>query len=403
MSLERPMIEGLDGVRVAVVQPLLPKYRVPFFDLLARRTGVRLTVLCDMKPRGSLQSMSPTEAFEAEHWPARDIGPFHSHPAIWHAVTATKFDVAVLGWNLRYLQLVPGLLRARLGRRPTLLWGHGFSRAEHRVKRAVRDAVIGLTDGMILYGHATRRRLAAAGVCESKLFVAQNAIDQSAIEQAIRSWRSEPGRLEAWQRQEGLRDGEVVAFVSRVEPDKRVEFLLEAFARLAARMPDVTLAIIGGGSRLDAAKTMARSLGLAERVRFTGPIYQEEQLAPWLLTAGCFAYPEAIGLSIYHGFGYGLPVVTSDDIASHNPEIESLEPGVNGILYAHRDVEAFASAVGRVIADAASRDLWRRGAIDTVHRPGGFNLETMVQGYAEALRSAVAGRRGFVGEPGRSA
>jgi glycosyltransferase involved in cell wall biosynthesis len=148
----------------------------------------------------------------------------------------------------------------------------------------------------------------------------------------------------------------------------------------------VRLAIIGGGSMLDAAKADVQARGLADRVTFTGPIYEEDELAPWCLSAGCFAYPEAIGLSIYHGLGYGLPIITSDDIASHNPEIESLQPGINGLLYRHRDMDAFAAAMDGVLSDPAGRAEWRRRALDTVRRPGGFNIETMARGYADALR-----------------
>ena len=35
-------------------------------------------------------------------------------------------------------------------------------------------------------------------------------------------------------------------------------------------------------------------------------------------------YPVNIGLSLLHAFGFGLPVVTGNDIGSHNPGIETL-------------------------------------------------------------------------------
>jgi glycosyltransferase involved in cell wall biosynthesis len=386
---------SISGLRVAVVQPVLPKYRVPFFDLLARSTGIDLTILCDMHPTGSLKSTPPTDAFRAEHHPARELGPFCSHPAIWDAVTDRRFDVAVLGWNLRMLQLVPSLLRARAGGRPVLLWGHGFSRSERAAKRATRDALIGLASGVVLYSNTARARLIASGAPASRIWVAQNAIDQSAVRAATERWNGDPARMQAWQREHGVEQGELVVFISRVEKDKRVDLLVDAFARLARRRPRTRLAIIGGGSMVDSVRTDVAARGLSERVTFTGPIYEEEQLAPWCLSAGCFAYPEAIGLSIYHGLGYGLPIITSDDIASHNPEIESLQPGVNGLLYRHRDMDAFADAMDQVLSDPAGRAEWRRRSLDTVTRPGGFNLETMASGYADALRACASSvRRG---------
>jgi glycosyltransferase involved in cell wall biosynthesis len=386
---------GIAGLRVAVVQPVLPKYRVPFFDLLARSTGIELTVLCDMHPAGSLKSTPPTDAFRAEHYPVRELGPFSSHPAVWDAVTDRRFDVAVLGWNLRIPQLVPSLLRARASRRPVLLWGHGFSRSERMVTRTTRNSLVGLANGVVLYSTAARNRLIASGIPASKIWVAQNAIDQSAVRAASKAWSDDRSRMEAWQREQGVEQGELVVFISRIERDKRVDLLVDAFSRLARRRPRTRLAIIGGGSMVESVRADVAARGLSDRVTFTGPVYEEEQLAPWCLSAGCFAYPEAIGLSIYHGLGYGLPIITSDDIASHNPEIESLEPGVNGLLYRHRDMDDFADAMDRVLSNPEGRAEWRRRSLDTVSRPGGFNLETMARGYADALRaSASCLRRG---------
>ena len=64
-----PLQRSIAGARVAIVHPLLAHYRVPVFDLLARSTGIDLTVICDMHPTGSLKGAPPTEAFRCEHAP----------------------------------------------------------------------------------------------------------------------------------------------------------------------------------------------------------------------------------------------------------------------------------------------------------------------------------------------
>ena len=48
----------MGDVAVAVVQPLVPHYRVPFFEALARREGIRLTVVADTHPLGSLTGIA---------------------------------------------------------------------------------------------------------------------------------------------------------------------------------------------------------------------------------------------------------------------------------------------------------------------------------------------------------
>jgi glycosyltransferase involved in cell wall biosynthesis len=143
--------------------------------------------------------------------------------------------------------------------------------------------------------------------------------------------------------------------------------------------------LVGNGSCVPALQERAKAAGLGESVTFTGPIYDEAMLAPWAMSAACFVYPAAIGLSIYHAFAYGLPVLTSDDIASHNPEIEALEPGVNGLLVKDGDPNAFAQSIERVIADPQARARFRQAALATIHRPGGFTIDTMARGFADAI------------------
>ena len=377
----------LVGARVAIVQPLLPKYRVPVYDLLARSTGIELTILCDTDPKGSLKGAPPTDAFSCEHAPQRDLGPFIDHPAMLRAALSPRWDAVVLTWNVRLIQLVPALLACRARGKASVLWGHGYSKHESIARGLLRRRVVPLADSTLLYGRVEQRRLEDAGF--RRVYVAPNAIDQAPIRAASDAWTASPDRLAEWQRRERLTDGRVVAFISRVEPDKRVDLLLEAFRIALRSAPDLTLAVIGGGSALGKAKDLAARLAIEDRVRFTGPLYDETAIAPWCLSSGCFAYPEAIGLSIQHALGYGLPVVTSDDIPSHNPEIEALRPGENGLLYRHRDPESFAECILETITGRRSRKEWSDAARATVASPDGICLEAMVSGFAQAIGDAL--------------
>ena len=382
--------QSLVGTRVAILQPLLPRYRVPVFDLLARTTGIDLTVICDMHPKGSLKSAPATNNFRCEQSNQYRLGPALSQPAMLSTAMGNRFDAAVFTWNTRILELMPALLACKATGKGSVLWGHGYSKRDSPVRRALRRNMLRFADSALLYGRAERSRLVDVGWDANKIFVAPNAIEQVSVQNATAAWKSEPERLRRWQAERGIIDGKLVVFISRIEADKRVDLLLDAFARLTTRQPDLRLGIIGGGSCLDKVRRQSVALGIESRTTFTGPIYDEGLVAPWCLSAGCLAYPEAIGLSIYHAFGYGLPVVTSDNISSHNPEIESLRDGVNGLLYAHRDVDAFARAIERLLNDPRGREGWRKAALDTVHAPDGYNILSMVNGYADALRHALS-------------
>ena len=109
-----------------------------------------------------------------------------------------------------------------------------------------------------------------------------------------------------------------------------------------------------------------------------------------------FCYPVNIGLSIMHALGYGLPVVTSDDLAAHNPEIEALEPGGNGLLYRDGDVDDLVARWKDLMTDHDQRARMSRQAIRTVEEK--YTLENMVQGFLDAMR-LVDGRARVVQSP----
>ena len=87
----------------------------------------------------------------------------------------------------------------------------------------------------------------------------------------------------------------------------------------------------------------------------TGAIYDDMDLAPYLMSAAVFAFPRAMGLSAMHAFGYGLPVVTCDDAATHGPEFEALRDGENARLYRPGDAADFARCMLECLDDPERR------------------------------------------------
>jgi len=173
--------------------------------------------------------------------------------------------------------------------------------------------------------------------------------------------------------------------VSRLLYENRVDLLLHAAAHLVSDgFQDLSVVVIGAGSDEARLKALASRLGITQQLRMPGAIYDEMELAPWFLSADVYCYPVNIGLSVLHAFGYGLPVVTSNNIDAHNPEIEALEDGKNGLLYQDGSTRALAAALNRVLNDRALCKHMKARASETV--ADRFSLPTMVDGFECAIR-----------------
>ncbi len=135
--------------------------------------------------------------------------------------------------------------------------------------------------------------------------------------------------------------------------------LVQAFARLAAAMPDSRLPrlVVAGGKGwlYDEVHAEVQRLGLEDRVRFIG--YVDDMDLPHLYrAASVFAFPstyEGFGLPALEAMACGVPVVTSN--VSSLPEVV----GDAGLQVDPLDVDALAGALEQALND----EIWRRHCI----------------------------------------
>lgn len=309
------------------------------------------------------------------------------HAPQWRSASPRACDVLVLSWNINYLSLIPALIRARLSGVGTVLWGHGYGKADASWRAMPRDAVTRLADAVLFYDRANADAYIARGHDPRTVFVATNTLDDGPIRASRDRWRHDQAALDAFRRERDVVDCECVLFVSRLTPKARFELLLQAAAKLVPTRPKFRVLVVGGGD-LPHYQQMARDLGIDSAVRFIGPVYGEPTLGAFFVTSRVFVYPAGIGLSINHAFGYGLPVITSDDMASHNPEIIALKPGQNGLLYRDGDAADLARQIAAVLDDPARQRAMSQAAIETIEQ--GYRLEHMVNGMEAAIRYAAA-------------
>jgi len=125
---------------------------------------------------------------------------------------------------------------------------------------------------------------------------------------------TDPAARKAWR----ARLGRYVLTVGGIEPRKGSLDLLEAYALLRARRPDVRLVIAGGETLFDyrayRASWEARAVELGVAPVVLGPV-REEELPPLVAAADAFAFPsvkEGFGLAAMEALAAGVPLVVRD-------------------------------------------------------------------------------------------
>lgn len=179
-------------------------------------------------------------------------------------------------------------------------------------------------------------------------------------------------------------DAVVIGTVCRLEPEKRVDVLLEAAAQVAG---NVQVLVVGEGTLLSALREQA-DLHLPGRVRFLG--YRAD--VPEILSAFdifCLSSDfEGLPFALLEAMATGLPVVASDVQGSG----EAIVSGESGLLVPPRSPRAMAEAITWLLTHP--RDAHRLGAAARNRFQCLFTAEVMLDSTEAVYRELLGTQHG---------
>ncbi|HID86012.1 MAG TPA: glycosyltransferase family 1 protein [Anaerolineae bacterium] len=248
-----------------------------------------------------------------------------------------------------------------------LLYPHFLTRESARYYGQI-DQAVRRTDHIIAVSESTKRdTVSLLGVSEKKITVIHEAANPlfRPVEdpEPLRRVRDKYGLPEAF-----------ILFVSTIEPRKNLPTLLRAFRLLLNQHgPLAKLAVVGKqGWLFEEVHATVEELNLGQDVLFLGRVPSED-LVLLYNAARLHVHP-----SYYEGFGLppleamicGTPTIVSN-VASL-PEVV----GDAGLLVDPNDVEGWAAAIRRLLADPHLRQEMREKGFQQAQR---FSLERMAQ------------------------
>jgi glycosyltransferase involved in cell wall biosynthesis len=376
--------------RVAIVTNVLPSYRQGFYDRVFARHDVDVHVYCQDRLAGT-NVKTIHDRYPAQVTVVRTRvlnGPAVTWPSLPWRQLLSGYDVVFVDGNPRFLSHAVAATLLRVLRRNVVLWTMAHSFGANRFSEAVRLFWTRGFGHLFLYTDAEVRALRARGFVRHALNAMNNGLDQRRIDRVSAGW--DEGRLAAWRDANGLAGRTVLLSCTRLDPKNRLELMMEALRAVARVCPDVTWCLVGGGSEEARLKALARELSVSDHVRFVGELYDDEQLAPWFLSAQLLVHPGAIGLSLLHAFGYGLPVVTNANAAGHGPEFAAFEEGVSGRTFREGDADDLARTLIALLQDAPALVPMRGHVLEVVRER--FNVDVMVDRFVATARQAAGWR-----------
>jgi PEP-CTERM/exosortase A-associated glycosyltransferase len=232
---------------------------------------------------------------------------------------------------------------------------HGTSREwgpRYRASRALETYALRRADHVTTICDGLKGDIVERGIPERGITVIPNAVNVASFAYDAVPDAALRGKL-------GLDDAFVLGFVGSFYAYEGLDLLLQALPLVLREVPRARVLLVGGGPQEAALKAMARTLGIADQVVFTGRVPHAE-VQRYYSIDDVLVYPRrpmrltelVTPLKPLEAMAQGRLLVASD-VGGHR---ELIRDGETGVLFPAGDPVALAAALTRL---SAQRGRWR--------------------------------------------
>jgi glycosyltransferase involved in cell wall biosynthesis len=174
-------------------------------------------------------------------------------------------------------------------------------------------------------------------------------------------------------------DGPIVLYVGRLDAEKGVDLLIDAWHLLQS--PDATLLLVGDGPERQKLEQLATSGVNRTPIRFEGP---STDVHRYYAAADVFVLPsrsEGLSNALLEAMASGLPVVATD--VGGNRQV--IDTPLIGKLVAPSDPRSLRDAIAQLLANPAMRRAMGQSA--RAHVQAAYSIEGMLDCYERLYRT----------------
>ena len=371
-------------MRTMFVTNMCPHYRIGAFETLSKYYDVEFYFFSDGREKHYLvESGLHGGSFKYKYLRGFKLFGQRITPSLVLHLAMKNYDIVIKGTNGRFALPVT-FLAAKIFRKRLILW-HTFwydrnTYFHRRFALPMYRIIWRYSDAIVTYGAHGKRYLEEHGVDPNKISIAWQSVDNTKY-----SRQADPVELKQLRDKLQLNDRRVILFVGRLDAEKGIEYLIEAFKNLDTK--DCLLVLVGKGNMEQRLRDMCCSADIEDRTRFVGFV---EYLSLYLYyaLADVFVLPsvttdhfkEPWGLVVNEAMNQGVPVVATDAVGAAVGGL--VADGVNGFVVKERDSGALTVAIDKILANDELHKQMSQACLDTMKD---WDYEKMVSGFVEAI------------------
>jgi glycosyltransferase involved in cell wall biosynthesis len=254
-----------------------------------------------------------------------------------------------------------------------------FVKVKYKIFPLLLKTYYKMVDATINYIEDAFDIIGSYGVKKEKIFITYNSPDTDSIfEDRIKAENKNPVLPNNKHR---------LIHVGRLVKWKKVNLLIEAVNNLRTIYNDIELIIVGNGPEEENLKLLTEKLGISDRVKFLGAIYDNVLLGRYMLDSSIYVLAGMGGLSINEAMCYGKPVVCS---VCDGTEKHLVIEDYNGKYFEEDNIADLSNKIDQMFSD--SEMIKRMGKNSETIIRDKINVNTVINGYLRAFKYVCLGK-----------
>lgn len=372
--------------RILVFHKIVPSYRVGIFRELYKRFNIITCHSMELKNsswKSSWKEMDyPNELLKKVHYLKRDTSVVQN---VFPVLKKYKPEIIISEFAIGYMTFWLLFLLKPFYKYKLVAWTHGIKNNEidkpfKSIKSRIALFIYKKADGILLYSEFRKKIIEKRVREKEKIFVAANTLDTNELTEIYNGLKQQS--KEVVKKRLNFKSEYNLIYSGRLLPSKRIDLILEAF-KIVKKNTNIALHFIGEGPELKLINQYQKEV---DDIYTYGGIYDNKITGDYLYASDMFIMPGYIGLSIVHGFCFGLPMVTcraTEEGPFHSPEIEYLKDKQNGLL-CESTAESIAERIKIVIDDKKLLNKMSENALHTVVTE--CSLDKMMEGFKDLIQ-----------------
>lgn len=250
---------------------------------------------------------------------------------------------------------------------------------KYRLVKWARKKYFNLMDAHVYYTEEAYDIIPTYGVPKEKIHIIYNSPDTDHLLEVSDRIRDKSPVLSA--------NNYRLLHVGRLVKWKRVDMLIEAFAKLKKKFPEAELVIIGTGPEEEALKKQVKELNLENCIFFIGGVYDPHLLGQYFLSSSIYVLAGMGGLSINEAMCFGKPIICS---VADGTEKALVREGFNGKYFKNGDMMDLYQQIDYLLSRPEEIKRYGENSLKIIKEE--INIHTVISNYVKTFNYVTNNR-----------